>query len=104
TFLFTIIPPLSSSTLFPYTTLFRSFPDSLAGTLQKVHDKGIKIIIATGRSLPMIHQKVPKIVPVDGYVGASGMTVHRGDTLLSRTDFSEEKVAIVMTLVRDHRI
>ena len=61
------------------------FPDSLAGTLQKVHDKGIKIIIATGRSLPMIHQKVPKIVPVDGYVGASGMTVHRGDTLLSRT-------------------
>lgn len=80
------------------------FPDSLAGTLQKVHDKGIKIIIATGRSLPMIHQKVPKIVPVDGYVGASGMTVHRGDTLLSRTAFSEEQVEFVLTQVRDHEI
>lgn len=80
------------------------FPGSLADTLQKVHDKGIKIIIATGRSLPMIHAKVPEKVPVDGYVGASGMTVHHGDTLLSRTSFTDEQVEFVLSQVREHEI
>ncbi|CEA03225.1 Putative phosphatase YwpJ [Jeotgalicoccus saudimassiliensis] len=80
------------------------FPDSLRDTLQAVHDKGIKIIIATGRSLPMIHKKVPHDVPVDGYVGASGMTVHHGDTLLSRTAFTEEQVDFVLSQVREHEI
>lgn len=80
------------------------FPDSLADTLQEVHDKGIKIIIATGRSLQMIHEKVPHSVPVDGYVAASGMTVHHGDTLLSHTSFSKDQVEFVLSQVREHKI
>lgn len=80
------------------------FPDSLIKTLQEVHDKGLKIIIATGRSLQMIHKKVPHNVPVDGYVGASGMTVHHGDTLLSRTAFTEEQVKFVLSKVRENEI
>lgn len=79
-------------------------PDSLKETLQAVHDKGIKIIIATGRSLPMIHTKVPHDVPVDGYVGASGMTVHHGDKLLSRTAFTKEQVEFVLSQVREHEM
>lgn len=80
------------------------FPDALKETLQAVHDKGIKIIIATGRSLPMIHTKIPHDVPVDGYVAASGMTVHHGDALLSRTAFTKEQVAFVLSQVRAHGI
>lgn len=80
------------------------FPESLISTLEKVHDKGIKIIIATGRSLPMIHTKVPAQVPVDGYVGASGMTVHYGSTLLSRTAFTKEQAEFVLAEVRKHEI
>lgn len=80
------------------------FPATLVDTLQEVHDRGIKIIIATGRSLPMIHQKVPYNVPVDGYVGASGMTVHYGDELLSRTAFAVEQVEFVLSQVREHQM
>lgn len=80
------------------------FPDSLVKTLKAVHDKGIKIIIATGRSLQMIHKKVPHDVPVDGYVGASGMTVHHGDTLLARTAFTTEQVEFVLSKVRENEI
>ena len=80
------------------------FPDSLIKTLEEVHDKGLKIIIATGRSLQMIHKKVPHDVPVDGYVGASGMTVHHGDTLLARTAFTKEQVEFVLSKVRENEI
>ena len=80
------------------------FPHSLIKTLQDIHKKGIKIIIATGRSLQMIHQKVPNDVPVDGFVAASGMTVYLGDTLLSRTAFTKEQVDFVLDEVRKHKI
>ncbi len=80
------------------------FPNSLIKTLQDIHNKGIKIIIATGRSLQMIHQKVPNDVPVDGFVAASGMTVYLGDTLLSRTAFTKEQVSFVLEEVRKHKI
>lgn len=80
------------------------FPDSLTKTLQEVHDKGLKIIIATGRSLQMIHKMVPQHVPIDGYIGASGMTVHHGDSLLARTAFTEEQVKFVLSKVRENEI
>lgn len=80
------------------------FPHSLVNTLQDLHASGTKIIIATGRSLQMIHQKVPNEVPVDGFVAASGMTVYLGDTLLTRTAFSEQQVNFVLDEVRKHKI
>lgn len=43
-------------------------------------------------------------MPVDGYVGASGMTVHHGDTLLSRTAFTKKQVEFVLSQVREHEM
>lgn len=80
------------------------FPPQLVTTLQQLHDKGIKIIIATGRSKQMIHQKVPAEVPIDGYVAASGMTVYSKDALLSSTSFSKEQIHFVLDQVRQHKI
>lgn len=57
----------------------------LVEALNKLHDKGIMVFIATGRTKSGILRVTPKEVPLSGFVAASGMSIYT----LSGSDYDK---------------
>lgn len=80
----------------------------LVNALKKMHDKGMRIFIATGRTRSGILRVTPEEVPLSGFVAASGMSIYNseGDDF-KRTasyQFDREVVEEVLRAAREREI
>lgn len=76
----------------------------LKNVFRRMHDKGIKVIFATGRTQSEILNVTPKEVPLAGYVAASGMSVFIDDQLVSEKTFDKETVIEILEHARENEI
>lgn len=80
------------------------FPASLARTLGKLNDEGIRIFLATGRTKHSILDLKPEECPLDGYVAATGMGVFIGDEPIETSSFKPEFVERMIDKASEHEI
>ncbi|CAD2072083.1 Cof-type HAD-IIB family hydrolase [Phocicoccus pinnipedialis] len=80
------------------------FSSHLNDVLNKLHDRGLKIIIATGRSMKSLGTKIPDTLKVDGYVAASGVRVQTPEAILESHVFSEDTAHYILNLARKHKM
>lgn len=76
----------------------------LKTVFQRINDKGIKVIFATGRTQSEILSVTPKDVPLAGYVAASGMSVFIDDTLIKQSTLNENIVKTVLEDARENEV
>ena len=91
-----------------------SIPEDTICCLNELHEKGIKLFIATGRHVIHMWQAIPKELPFDGYVTLNGQIGlnHDGQMIYGRTIHPEdqatgirlanEKATLIM-LIEEHR-
>jgi len=80
------------------------FPLSLARTLGELHNAGMRIFFATGRTKHAILELKPEACPLDGYVAASGMGVYVGENPIETSSFKPEFVEKMIDEASEHEI
>ena len=80
------------------------FSKRLEQAIHNMHEKGILIFIATGRSMKSLSSKLPKDLPVDGYVAASGVVVVAQGQVLRSSTFKKETIEEVISIAREQNV
>lgn len=78
--------------------------ERLVTILNKLHDKGIRIFIATGRTKKEVDDVLPEGVPIDGFVTANGMGCFTDKAPVYQHTLPPELVKDVLELARERKL